>query len=196
LQINSLAEPILFFDDASVIISNENFIDFTTSANQVLEHMIEWFSANKVVLNLEKTNIMKFVTINQPYCALAVSYKDKCIEAAVNLKFLGIQIDSHLNWRNHIDQIIHKQSIACYVVRQMYHICNNDTLRSIYFAYFHSIPSYGIILWENSSYSRKIFTLQKRIIRIMMGAHPRTSCRELFKKLKILETPSQYTYTQ
>jgi len=104
--------------------------------------MIELFSANKLVLNLEKTNIMKFVTINEPYCALTFSYKDKCIEEAVNLKFLGIQIDSHLNWRNHIDQIIPKLSVACYVVRQMYHICNNDILRSIYFAYFHSIASY------------------------------------------------------
>ena len=46
--------------------------------------VIEWFSANKLVLNLEKTNIVKFVTINQSHCALTVSYKDKCIEEAVN----------------------------------------------------------------------------------------------------------------
>ena len=53
--------------------------------------------------------------------------------------------------------------------------------------------SYGIILWGNSSYSRKIFTLQKKTIIIMMGAHPRTSARKLFKKLEILTIPSQYT---
>ena len=130
LQINSLAKPILFAHDTSVRISNENFIDFSTSANQVLTHMIECFSANKLVLNLEKTNVMKYVTINQPYYELTVSYKGKCI-GAVNLKCLGIQIDNHLAWRNHIDQIIPKLSIACYMVRQMYHICKNDKLRSI-----------------------------------------------------------------
>jgi hypothetical protein len=81
------------------------------------------------------------------------------------------------------------------MIRQMYHICNNDTLGSIYFAYFHSIASYGIILGGNYSYSKKIFTLQKRIIRIMVGAHPRTSCRGLFKKLEILTVPSQYIYS-
>jgi len=63
--------------------------------------MIEWFSANMLVLYLEKTNIMRSVTINQPYCALTIS---KCIEEVVNLKFLGIQIHSHLNWKNHTDQ--------------------------------------------------------------------------------------------
>ena len=34
------------------------------------------------------------------------------------------------------------------MVRQMYYICNNGTLRSIYLAYFHSIASYGIIWGE------------------------------------------------
>jgi len=83
------------------------------------------------------------------------------------------------------DQIIPRLRVACYMVRQMYHICNNDTLRLIYFTYFHSVVSYGIILWGNSTYSRKIFTLKKKIIRIMVGAHRRTLCRELFKELEI-----------
>jgi hypothetical protein len=130
---------MLFADDTSAIISNRNFIEFSTTANVVLARMIEWFSANKLILNLEKTNILKFVTNNLPYCALSIGHKDKYIEEAVHLKFLGIQIDNHLNWKNHIDQIIRKLSAACYMVRQMYYICNNDTLRSIYFAYFNSV---------------------------------------------------------
>jgi IS1 family transposase len=81
------------------------------------------------------------------------------------------------------------------MIRQLYYICNNDTLRSIYFVYYHSVASYGIIFGGNSSYSKKIFTLQNRIIRIMVGAHPRTSCRRLFKKLEILTVPSQYIYS-
>ena len=37
-RINSLAEPILFADDTSVIISNRKFIEFSTTANLVLAH--------------------------------------------------------------------------------------------------------------------------------------------------------------
>jgi hypothetical protein len=77
----------------------------------------------------------------------------------------------------------------------MYHICNNNTLKSIYFAYFHSIASYGIIFGGNSSNRKKIPILQKRMIRIMAGAHPKTSCRRIFKKLQILTVPSQYIYS-
>jgi len=159
--------------------------------NLVLARVIERFSANKSVLNLGKTNIIKFVTNNLPYYALTIVHKDKHIEEAVNLKFLGTHIDNHLNWKNHIDQTVSKLSAACYTVRQMFHICNNNTLKSIYFVYFHSTASYGIIMGGNSSNSKKIFTLQKRIIIILVGAHPRTSCRRLFKKLEILKVPSQ-----
>ena len=77
----------------------------------------------------------------------------------------------------------------------MYYTYNKNILKSIYFAYCHSIASYGTILGGNSSNSKKIFTLQKRIIRNMVDALPRTSCRRLFKKSDILTVPSQYIYT-
>ena len=34
---------------------------------------------------------------------------------------------------NHTDQIIPKLSVACYMVRQLYRICNNDNLISFLF---------------------------------------------------------------
>jgi hypothetical protein len=97
LRINSLSEPTLFVDDTSVIISNRNFEDFYTISHSVLSSMIEWFSANKLVLNLEKTNIMKYVMNNSTHFALNIGYKDKYIEETVNSKFLGLHLDNHLN---------------------------------------------------------------------------------------------------
>jgi hypothetical protein len=65
---------------------------------------------------------------------------------------------------------------------------------SIYFAYFHSIMKYGITFWGNSSNSKMIFTLQKRIVRIMAGAMPRNSCRSLFMRSEILLFPCEYIF--
>jgi hypothetical protein len=76
----------------------------------------------------------------------------------------------------------------------MSYISNTDTLKSTYFAYFHSITKDGIIFfWDNSRNSRKIFTLQKKIIRIMDTVKPRNSCRSLFKRSDILTLPRKYT---
>jgi hypothetical protein len=70
-----------------------------------------------------------------------------------------------------------------------------DVLRSTYFSYAHSIISYGIILWGNSSYSEEIFKIQKRTIRIIMNSRRNASCRQLFKDLNILPIQSQYIYS-
>jgi hypothetical protein len=37
-------------------------------------------------------------------------YGDKYIEAAINTKFCGLQIDNHLNWKSHIGQLVPKLS--------------------------------------------------------------------------------------
>ena len=62
----------------------------------------------------------------------------------------------------------------------------------IYYSYFHSVMNYGLIFWENSSYTNSIFKIQQRIIRIIMGTGTRHSCRELFKIPSIL--PLHYSY--
>ena len=62
----------------------------------------------------------------------------------------------------------------------------------IYNAYVHSIITYGLIFWGNSSHSISIFKIQKRIIRIITQSHHRASCRDLSKSLNILPLQSQY----
>jgi len=63
------------------------------------------------------------------------------------------------------------------------------SLKMIYYAFFQSVMSYGIIFWGNSWYSSII---KKKIIRIMEGCGNRASCRSLFKKFQILPLKSQY----
>ena len=88
--------------------------------------------------------------------------------------------------------MIPKLSGVCYAVRSMVHISSINTPKSIYYAYFHSIIKHGIMFWGNSFNSGNIFNLQKKIIRILAGAQPRTSCRSLFKQLEIVPVPGQY----
>jgi hypothetical protein len=84
-----------------------------------------------------------------------------------------------------IDQLIPKVSCACSAIRSVSHSSNTYTLRSIYFAYFDCIMKYGIIVfWGNSGNSRKIPTLQKKIIRIVASVKLRNLYRSLFKRLE------------
>ena len=65
-------------------------------SNLVPSHTIKYFAANKLVLNLDKTNTVKFITKNSSHSKVRISYKENYIEETVNTKFLGLQIDNHL----------------------------------------------------------------------------------------------------
>jgi len=62
------------------------------------------------------------------------------------------------------------------------------------YAFFHSIMSYNLIFWGNSTNSKRVFKLQKQAIRIIMGAKNSDSCRGFFRQLKILPLYAQYIY--
>jgi hypothetical protein len=124
-----------------------------------------------------------------------ISCDNKLIKETKNTKFLVLDINGTLSWENHIDQMMIKLSRAWYVIRYVKHFISQDTLRTIYFSYFHSILSHGIIFWGNSAYSSDIFKIKKRIIWIIMNARNRGSCRQLFKNLKILPLISQYIFS-
>jgi len=68
----------------------------------------------------------------------------------------------------------------------------SNTLKMIYFAYFHAVVEYGIVFWWDLVESKRIFQQQKRIIRIMTGSTLSISCRSLFWKLEILTLTFQY----
>jgi len=80
LRISSVSEPVLFADYNSAIITNRNSEDFCSVSNLVLSHMIKWFAVNKLVLNLDKPNIMKYITKISSHCRVNVGYKKKYTE--------------------------------------------------------------------------------------------------------------------
>jgi hypothetical protein len=42
--------------------------------------------------------------------------------------------------------------------------------------------------------AKSIFTLQKEILRLMVGAKPRASCKNIFMRLVILTLPCEYIF--
>ena len=79
-------------------------------------------------------------------------------------------------------------------MRKLSNFLNIVTLRIVYFAYFQSLVNYGIIFWGSSSTMHNVFLMQNRIIRIVLGLGPRSSCRGVFRKLDVLTVPSLYIY--
>jgi len=117
---------------------------------------------------------------------MQVSFGERC------LKFLGLTVDTTLTWQHHISELITRLNKACYAIRLIKPFMSLDILWSTYFSYVHSIISYGILFWGNSSHSKELFKVQERIIRIIMNLSKNASFQQPFKELNILTVPSQY----
>jgi hypothetical protein len=83
-------------------------------------------------------------------------------------------------------------SSAGYAIRALSLIMSQKSLLMTYYAYAHSIMSYGIIFWGISTHSNQILKIQKRIVRIITKARNKDSCRPLFRSLNILPFHTQY----
>ena len=64
-SINKKNKIVLFADDTSLIISNCNPIKFRENIITILWHIHEWFNANLIALNWEKTHFMHFTKKKQ-----------------------------------------------------------------------------------------------------------------------------------
>ena len=107
----------LFADDTSLTYANDNLRTLELTVNNELEKVSEWLNANKLTLNVKKSNYVIFrprqkripfipqIKIFNPTLNTRV-----ILEMKDFVKYLGIMIDSELSWKNHIDFICHKIS--------------------------------------------------------------------------------------
>ena len=115
---------------------------------------------NGLNLNIDKTNIIKFSSKQFQDKTFLINYQNSSIKESTNTIFLGLELDKHVNCKNHFNKILPKLSSAFFVVRSVYFYCNVSTLRIILFSYSHAAVEHGVF-WGNliyrkrSSYSRK-----------------------------------------
>jgi hypothetical protein len=101
--ISDIFNPVLYADDTSLTITNSNSQMFEINLNTVILQLNRWFSSNQLLLNLEKTYFLQFLTKNSR--ATDISYENRRISSIHSTKFLGLEID-YLSWHCHIDQMI------------------------------------------------------------------------------------------
>jgi hypothetical protein len=83
---------IMYADDTRILISNN-----------VLYNTIKWFQVNQLVLNRKKTKIVKFTPANPLNSSLRITSGENLPLIPNVLNFLGLQLDSQLSWKPHIN---------------------------------------------------------------------------------------------
>ena len=144
-------KTLLYADDISIIVTSPNLEKFETKIDKIFGDINNWFKVNQLILNYNKTHYLQFNMKNSWDYDLKLNYQGNYIKSSSNTKFLGLIIDNSLSWKAYIDQTMSKLNTACFVIQTIEAIMSPETLRMVYFAYIHSIMSYGIILGVKST---------------------------------------------
>lgn len=185
----------MFADDTSILITGHNLHTLQDDLNATFGQISKWFQVNSLSLNISKTYFIQFLSKSSNYLDININDENNYISKVNDTKFLGLYINNTLSWKLHIDKILPKLCSACFAMRSVKPFVSQQTLLMIYYSYFPSIVSYGIIFWGHSSPSLRVFRLQKRIIRIVTGSRSRDSCKKLFISQKILSLPFLYIFS-
>ena len=174
-----LCEIVLFADDTSLIFKTDRNKNNFHDVNDTLSRVSNWFTTNNLLLNSKKTKCVMFSLPNVSNCIPDLVLNGEALEIVESTVFLGITLDSKLQWNPHIAKLENKLSATAYAVRKIRQLTDVRTARLVYFSYFHSIMSYGMLLWGKAADVETLFVLQKRAIRSIYNLEPQASLKTI-----------------
>jgi hypothetical protein len=139
---------------------------------------------------------MIFSTNKQQLILPCVEINNTPITQVHQSKFLGIIIDSNLNWKPHIEHIKSKISKQIGIFCRIRHYVPPCILKTLYNTLILPHFSYGILTWGKTypTHLNSLYILQKKIIRIISLSHYFAHTPPLFKILNILPLDKLYKY--
>lgn len=172
---------ILFADDTTTVITDSSLENLSVRSVTGNNNIEDWFHANRLGMSASKLQ-SQILTLRQ----LDDNSQSKPV------KMLGFVIDSKLTWESHVTELCRKLMTKIFLIRSLSSKLSISYLKAIYFAYFHSLMSYGILVWGHSCHMQDVFGAQRRCVRVMAGLDYRADCRDAYRRLHILTTPCVY----
>ena len=165
--------------------------------NLELRKVYEWTNANQITVNPEKSHLLIIPpkSTHQIRSVKVYMYKSP-LKVKDSVKYLGVTIDSRLNFDDHINLLRGKISRSIGVLSKIRHVLPVEALQNLYYSLIHPHLLYGIIIWGNTykTYLKRLTTLQNRAVKISVGAHWRDNTANCFVQLQVLKLTELFTH--
>ena len=156
-----LCSSILFADDTTIYKSHKNIDFLVWCVKQDLELLLDWFKANKLTLNLGKSVCMLYSPKKSSVAKINIVVDGITLPMATETKFLGVWMDSKLNWSTQLEKVIMKIQKGIGLLNRGKRLLTPSAKRVLYFAQVHSHLSYCFNAWGNMISSTALKRLQK-----------------------------------
>jgi hypothetical protein len=163
IYINSLCQKLIpyceiitYADDTALILHGENWNEVRIRTEVAIREVMQWLRCNLLTLNVAKTKYISFSlsSVTQPSADFIVRAhtceQPKCctcpeITKTFGIKYLGLAIDSFLNWNLHINSLVGRVRKLIPVFRKLRISADRETLICVYYALAQSILQYCIV---------------------------------------------------
>ena len=176
----------LFADDANIFYTSDDINDIESVMNCEMTRVLNYCSINKLSVNMKKTNFMLITSSRKKVTPINIlNFEQKAC-----IKYLGVYIDQHLNWK---DQITHVKNIMVSknigILYKLRHYVSIHVLKQLYFTLIYPYLNYAVVVWGNTypSNLNKLCTPQNKCIRCMFFTDSRESSQVFYKLLGILK---------
>ena len=125
-------KSILFADDTVLVQSDNNLGKLQNSVNHEMTKVMDWLTTNKLSLNISKTKYMLITNKHVSTEYFVINVNSNRIERTLTYKYLGVNVDEKLTWKEHCKQLccaIFKYVGVMYTVK---HYVNNQAFRMLY----------------------------------------------------------------
>lgn len=208
LYVNDLLRPFnnedkfCFADDTAILIKDDNPETLCEGASEILTRVGTWLRLNGLVLNKDKTKVVAFskrttrgMSHNQTDIKIHSSMCDQIncscspIAEVSAIKYLGITLQSNLKYDRHVHNVINKLRSGIAVLARLTNTASLPLRKTVYFALIESHLNYMISIYGPTfvSHLSKLFTCQKKAIRLTARAPRLAHSGPLFKELQILD---------
>lgn len=196
---------VAFADDMSLVYANNNMDSLKCAMSEDMGLLKKWFHVHSMVLS-SKSKFMHFNLRNTVQGFSTVMYHSlQCndfncaspcvpIEKVNSFKYLGLTLDSQLNFKNHVAILKKKLRQALRSFYYLRSICTPEFLKCLYYALIDSHLQYGLTCWGGIYHSniKALMSLQKGVLKVMNYLPRITPSLPIFLKHKIL--PLRYLY--
>ena len=144
----------MYSDDTSICYHSHEITHLNEAINDDLYKLEKWLERNKLSLNVVKTRAM-LISTKQKYKALQnqnhdfrVIIRGTELDTVMNTRYLGVNIDSSLDWKEHIKAISPKFSRAIGFLKHARNFLPQDTLKTLYTGIVEPHFRYYCFVWS------------------------------------------------
>ena len=116
----------MYADDTTLVgnlsnFDNNNGNDCNTNITIALASLDDWLKLNKISLNEKKTKVMMFYSQQREVTIIRLNMNNTDLEPITDFNFLGIIINKHVKWNNHINEIANNMTRANNILNRPKH---------------------------------------------------------------------------